>query len=98
MPHPQAGAGAPGRAFCSQGVLLKVLGTGWRNGISWTDIEVRNDASGKPRLALAGRCRQIADELGLSNIQVSISHVSTHAIASAIGSKESTGGALGIGD
>jgi holo-[acyl-carrier protein] synthase len=84
--------------FAAKEALLKVLGTGWRDGISWTDIEVTNDPSGKPRVALSGRCRQIADDLGLANIQISISHISTHAIASAIGSNESTGGAMGIGD
>lgn len=71
--------------FAAKEAVLKVLGTGWKAGISWTDIEVRNEPSGKPRVNLSGRCRQIADELELGEILISISHIGTHAIASAIG-------------
>lgn len=71
--------------FAVKEAVLKVLGTGWRDGIAWTDIETRNEPSGQPRVALHGRCRQIAEQLGLKTILVSISHIDTHAIASAIG-------------
>lgn len=84
--------------FAAKEAVLKVLGTGWRNGIAWTDIEVVNLPSGQPKVRLSGRCREIADQQGLASILISISHIQTHAIASAIGSKESCGGALGIGD
>jgi holo-[acyl-carrier protein] synthase len=83
--------------FAAKEAVLKVLGTGWRRGISWTDIEVRNEPSGAPRVVLSGRCRQIADEMGIASILISISHVPTHAVASAIAQKEADGGALGIG-
>lgn len=71
--------------FAAKEAVLKVLGTGWKNGIAWTDIEVINEPSGQPRVYLEGRCREIAKELGLETILISISHVKTHAIASAIG-------------
>jgi len=84
--------------FAAKEAVLKVLGTGWRNGINWTDIEVRNQPAGQPKVSLSGRCREIADELGLESIVISISHTDTHAIASAIGLAVSTGAALGIGN
>jgi len=84
--------------FAAKEAVLKVLGTGWRNGIAWTDVEVRNQPSGQPKVTLYGRCREVADELGLAAILISISHIDTHAIASAIGVTESAGGAMGIGD
>jgi len=84
--------------FAAKEAVLKVLGTGWRRGINWTDIEIRNAPSGQPMVRLSGRCRQIADELGLDTILISISHIHSHAIASAVGSAESSGGALGVGD
>jgi len=84
--------------FAAKEAVLKVLGTGWRNGIAWTDVEVRNQPSGQPQVTLHGRCREIADQQGICRILISISHTSTHAIASAIGLRESSGGALGIGD
>lgn len=74
--------------FAAKEAVLKVLGTGWRNGINWTDIEVRNAPSGQPSVTLTGRCREVADELGLAKILISISHIETHAIASAIGTAE----------
>ncbi|MBI5722340.1 MAG: holo-ACP synthase [Planctomycetes bacterium] len=84
--------------FAAKEAVLKVLGTGWRNGINWTDIEVRNEPSGEPKVYLSGKCRQLADQMGLAKILISISHISTHAIASAIGAAEDSGHALGIGD
>ena len=84
--------------FAAKEAVLKVLGTGWRNGINWTDIEVSNQPSGQPRVRLSGRCREVADELGLSSVLISISHIDTHAIASAIGVSASRGGAMGAGD
>lgn len=84
--------------FAAKEAVLKVLGTGWRDGITWTDIEVHNSPSGQPNVRLTGRCRTIADELGLASILISISHIGTHAIASAIGSGEPTGGAVSAGD
>ena len=84
--------------FAAKEAVLKVLGTGWRNGINWTDIEVRNAPSGQPSVILSGKCREVADKLGLSAILISISHIETHAIASAIGAAEDSGGPLGVGD
>jgi holo-[acyl-carrier protein] synthase len=75
--------------FAAKEAVLKVLGTGWRDGIRWTDIEIRNLPSGEPRVFLSGRVRQIADQMDLVEILISISHIETHAIASAIGSVES---------
>lgn len=74
--------------FAAKEAVLKVLGTGWSNGIAWTDIEVRNDLAGRPEIVLQGRCAEIAAQQGLVKILVSISHIATHAIASAIGLRE----------
>jgi holo-[acyl-carrier protein] synthase len=71
--------------FAAKEAVLKVLGTGWRGGIAWTDIEVVRDPSGQPRIALTGECARIAGEIGIARWHVSISHIETHATASAIG-------------
>ena len=71
--------------FAAKEAVLKVLGTGWKNGINWTDIEVVNLPSGQPKVTLTGRCKEIADEQDIEEILISISHIDTHAIASAIG-------------
>lgn len=71
--------------FAAKEAVLKVLGTGWRGGIAWTDIEVRSQPSGQPVVFLSGECLRIATELGISRWHLSISHIETHATASAIG-------------
>ena len=71
--------------FAAKEAVLKVLGTGWRGGIAWTDIEVVKDISGQPKILLTGECLRIATELGIAIWHVSISHIETHATASAIG-------------
>jgi holo-[acyl-carrier protein] synthase len=71
--------------FAAKEAVLKVLGTGWRGGIAWTDIEVVKEASGQPRIVLTGECQRVAESLGICRWHVSISHIETHATASAIG-------------
>jgi holo-[acyl-carrier protein] synthase len=71
--------------FAAKEAVLKVLGTGWSAGINWTDVQIRNASTGQPMVELFGRCRQIAEQMHLERILVSISHIDTHAIASAVG-------------
>ncbi len=71
--------------FAAKEAILKVLGTGWSNGIAWTEAEVVREASGKPTVRLHGRCAEIADELGITQWHLSISHSGGYATASAIG-------------
>ena len=71
--------------FAAKEAVLKVLGTGWRGQIAWTDIEITKDPSGQPRVALTGECARLAQEKGITRWHLSISHIETHATASAIG-------------
>jgi holo-[acyl-carrier protein] synthase len=71
--------------FAAKEAVLKVLGTGWRGGIAWTDIEILNESTGQPKITLTGECLRIATEMGISRWHISISHIETHATASAIG-------------
>ncbi len=76
--------------FAAKEAVMKVLGTGLRRGVNWTDIEIVNEPSGQPKVTLTGRCLEIAEEKNLTEIIISISHIATHAIASAVASiKES---------
>lgn len=70
--------------FAAKEATLKCLGTGWRDGISWTDVEVVREPSGKPTLRLAGEAARIAGKLGITRWHVSLSHTETLAIASVI--------------
>jgi holo-[acyl-carrier protein] synthase len=70
--------------FAAKEAVFKALGTGWRGGIAWTDVEILRRDSGQPYLQLSGECLRVAERLGIRRWQVSITHVSTHAAASAI--------------
>jgi holo-[acyl-carrier protein] synthase len=70
--------------FAVKEALMKLIGTGWRDGVAWTDIEVVNDALGRPQANLSGRVLEIANTMGIQQISVSITHTANLAIASAV--------------
>jgi holo-[acyl-carrier protein] synthase len=70
--------------FAAKEAVMKLIGTGWRDGIAWTDIEVVNNALGQPEVNITGRVRQIADEKHIEQITLSITHTGNFAIASAV--------------
>jgi holo-[acyl-carrier protein] synthase len=70
--------------WAAKEAILKALGTGWRRGISWRDIEIRNEPGGKPVVAVRGGVKDAVEQLGIAEIQVSISHCRTHAVAYAV--------------
>jgi holo-[acyl-carrier protein] synthase len=69
--------------FAAKEAVLKLLGTGWRGKIAWTDIEIINNELGQPQVSLTGRVKEIADSLGVTDISISITHTANFAIASA---------------
>ena len=69
--------------FAAKEAVLKMLGTGWRGKIAWTDVEVVNDSMGKPIVTLSGEVKRIADNLNIGQISMSITHTANFAIASA---------------
>lgn len=70
--------------FAVKEAVLKALGTGWRGGIAWTDIETLPDPLGKPLTTLSGCTRELAESRGVRTLQVSISHAGEYAIASVV--------------
>jgi holo-[acyl-carrier protein] synthase len=70
--------------FAVKEAAMKALGTGWRRGVRWVDIEVIREPSGKPTLKLSGASRAIADRLGVTHIAVTITHTGNMALAEVI--------------
>ena len=70
--------------FAAKEAILKALGTGWAQGVAWTDAEIVREPSGRPSVQLHGTGLQMAQSLGIHQWMVSISHIATHAMASAI--------------
>ncbi len=71
--------------FAAKEAVLKVLGTGWRGSISWTDVEVVHATSGAPRIVLSGHSARVAKDLGIKTVKISITHTRRYGAASAIG-------------
>jgi holo-[acyl-carrier protein] synthase len=70
--------------FAAKEAVMKALGTGWRRGVRWRDIEIIREASGKPTLALKGAAKRIADGLGVKSISITITHSGNLALAEVI--------------
>lgn len=67
--------------WAAKEAVLKALGTGWSEGIAWTDVEVRTSPEGKPSIRLSGGAKKYADSLGITDVLISISHCDTYAVA-----------------
>ena len=70
--------------FAAKEAAMKALGTGWRKGIRWVDVEVTRNGAGKPCVALHGRAREFADALHVKHISLSITHSGDTALAQVI--------------
>jgi holo-[acyl-carrier protein] synthase len=70
--------------FAAKEAAMKALGTGWRLGVRWRDIEVANAPSGRPTLNLAGVAGELAAHMGVKNISLSITHSGNIAFAQVI--------------
>ncbi|HTQ39556.1 MAG TPA: holo-ACP synthase [Pirellulales bacterium] len=70
--------------WAAKEAVLKALGTGWRRGISWRDVEIRNLRSGSPTVALYGGAKDFMEQVGVTQVMISISHCRSHATAYAL--------------
>lgn len=55
--------------------FFKALGTGWRNGMAYRDIEVQNDTRGKPEIFLSGNSKSFIEENKVKRVHLSLAHL-----------------------
>jgi holo-[acyl-carrier protein] synthase len=67
--------------FAAKEAFVKAMGTGLRDGMCWTEIEVVNDPLGKPSLRFSGYTQQLLAERGTTTVHLSLSHDGGHAVA-----------------
>jgi holo-[acyl-carrier protein] synthase len=67
--------------FAAKEAGAKALGTGISRGVTWTEIEVRRQPGGKPTLHFTGRARELADQLGITSLSLSLTHSRDLALA-----------------
>lgn len=70
--------------FAAKESCLKAFGLGWREGISWHDMEVVPDELGRPDLQLSGRAAEIAAAKQVEVVHLSYSHDGDYAVATVI--------------
>lgn len=70
--------------FAAKEAAMKALGTGWANGVGWTDFEIVNGPEGAPSLRVSGRAAELASERGIAAWHVSLTHTGSMAMASVI--------------
>ena len=70
--------------FAAREAVLKALGTGFSQGIGRKDVSVSRDAHGRPKAVLCGRAFEIASDLGIVEVALSLSITSQLAVANAL--------------
>lgn len=70
--------------FAAKEAFFKALGTGWRGGMAFNEVQVVNDKLGKPSIELLGETHAIVQKREIKSIHVSLSHVKEMAIATVI--------------
>src|SRR5262245_27259386 len=70
--------------FAAKEAVMKCLGTGWTQGVSWREIEVVRERGGAPRIALHGRTAEVARSRGIGRILITLTHTGDYAQAVAL--------------
>ncbi len=76
--------------FSAKESFLKAIGTGWRFGIRFADIEIFHDELGQPHIRVSGKAEELINDLQISKIHVSLSHLKETATAIVILESETT--------
>jgi holo-[acyl-carrier protein] synthase len=67
--------------FAAKEAFFKALGTGWKEGTNFNEVEIVNNENGKPQIVLSGTTQQTLSALGFFKTLVSLSHLKTLATA-----------------
>lgn len=70
--------------WAAKEAILKALGTGRREGVGWSDVEVRNGSKGALQVRFRGAAKDAAEARGVGDVLVSIAHCRTYATAYAM--------------
>ena len=70
--------------FAAKEAGMKALGTGWRQGIRWVDLEVVRQPGGRPTLVFSGEAARIAERMGVRHVALSLTHTAQQALAQVI--------------
>jgi len=77
------------KRFAAKEATAKALGTGFRDGLSLSHIEVNNDENGKPELGFMRRGQQLIQQLSIGRSMISLTDEQDYALAYVILERES---------
>lgn len=72
------------KRFAAKEAAAKALGTGIGRGVSFQHFEITNNAYGKPELTLTGYAAELAAQMGVSAVWLSISDEQAYACATVV--------------
>ena len=70
--------------FAAKEAVFKALGEVEKDFVGWKNIEILNDANGKPAVHWHGEAEKVRKKRNLAGATVSLSHTENYAVASAM--------------
>jgi len=72
------------KRYAAKEALSKALGTGIAKGVNFNEIEVKQDENGRPFLVLHDSTLEVANQLGVKNLFLSLSDEQDYAVANVV--------------
>lgn len=69
------------KRFAAKEAFVKALGLGLRDGMQWCDIQILNNALGKPHFLLSGEAERLVKAAGVTASHITISDEADYAVA-----------------
>jgi len=76
--------------WAAKEAVFRALGTTWKRGTNWTDVEVVCDNGAPPEVVVTGPTRELMAARGVNHIMLTTAHSRTFATATAIALKVPT--------
>ena len=70
--------------FAAKEAIFKALGEVEKDFVGWKNVEILNDAYGKPEVFWHGQAERCRKKRGIAGVVVSLSHTENYAVASAL--------------
>lgn len=68
--------------FAAKEAVYKALASGWKTGLRWKDIEIKNDSSGMPSINTSGKLKLFLEND--TQLRISLSHSENYVTSVAI--------------
>lgn len=76
--------------WAAKEAVFRSLGTTWKRGTNWTDVEVVHENGGPPRVVLSGPIAELMAARGVSHIMLSMAFCREFATATALATRAIT--------